>query len=307
VFTGLALLVRQRGDRWAAYLTAGLAIALLATPGLAGHAHTSGAVALVADVIHLAAGAAWTGGLLFLMLALIWAAEDRWPLASRAVPRFSNLAVVSVVALIGAGTVNAYLEVKAWRGLWDTTYGLLLLAKIALVVPLLALGAYNNRFAVPKLRAGIASVVEQRRFLRTAGVEVAIMVAIVAVTAVLVSEAPAKAFVAPTGPVAVEKPLGPLDLNLVVDPAKAGRNAIHLYLLKSNGQPATVAEANISATLASRGIGPLRWKAQRLAPGHYAVYGAHLAIPGDWQLRVDARQGQFAAYDTTVSIPVREG
>jgi copper transport protein len=172
---------------------------------------------------------------------------------------------------------------------------------------LLALGAYNNRFAVPRLRAGVASVIEQRRFLRTACVEVAIMVAIVAVTAVLVSEAPAKAFVAPTGPVAVEKPLGPLDLNLVVDPATAGRNAIHLYLLKANGQPANVAEATISASLPSRRIGPLRFTANRLAPGHYAVYGAHLAIPGDWQLRVDARQGQFQAYTTTLSIPVREG
>ena len=60
---------------------------------------------------------------------------------------------------------------------------------------------------------------------------------------------------------AVEKPLGPLDLNLVVDPAKAGRNAIHLYLLKANGQPAAVAEANISASLPSRRIGPLRFKA----------------------------------------------
>ena len=65
-------------------------------------------------------------------------------------------------------------------------------------------------------------------------------------------------------------------------------------------------EANISATLASRGIGPLRFNAIRLAPGHYAAYGAHLAIPGDWQLRVDARQGEFAAYTTTVSIPIRE-
>jgi len=39
VFAVLTLIVRQRGDRWAAYLTAGLAIAMLATPGLAGHAH----------------------------------------------------------------------------------------------------------------------------------------------------------------------------------------------------------------------------------------------------------------------------
>ena len=112
---------------------------------------------------------------------------------------------------------------------------------------------------------------------------------------------------APSGPVAVEKPLGPLDLNLVVDPAKAGSNAIHLYLLKLNGQPATVSEAKLSASLPSRRIGPLRFTAQRLAPGHYAVYGADLAIPGDWQLRVDARQGEFQAYTTTLSIPVREG
>jgi copper transport protein len=262
---------------------------------------------MVADFVHLTAGATWTGGLVFLILGLVWAVEDRWALASRAVPRFSTLAVVSVTALIAAGTVNAYLQVRAWRGLWDTTYGLLLLSKIGLVLPLLLLGAYNNRYAVPRLRLGIASVVEQRRFLRTAGGEVALMIAIVAVTAVLVSEVPAKASVAPTGPYATEAQLGPLDLNLVVDPARAGTNAIHVYLLKRSGQPADVAEANLSLSLPSKQIGPLRFRTWRLAPGHYVVYGADLALAGDWQLRVDARRGQFQAFDTTLSIPVREG
>ena len=48
------------------------------------------------------------------------------------------------------------------------------------------------------------------------------MVAIVGVTAVLVSEPPARAQVAPTGPYATTAPLGDLELNLVVDPAAAG-------------------------------------------------------------------------------------
>jgi copper transport protein len=307
VLAALALLLRRRADRLAAVATTGLAVGLLVTPGLAGHARTTGGTAMVADFVHLTAGATWTGGLVFLVLGLVWAVEDRWALASRAVPRFSTLAVVSVTALIAAGTVNAYLQVRAWRGLWDTTYGLLLLSKIGLVLPLLLLGAYNNRYAVPRLRLGIASVVEQRRFLRTAGGEVALMIAIVAVTAVLVSEVPAKASVAPTGPYATEAQLGPLDLNLVVDPARAGTNAIHVYLLKRSGQPADVAEANLSLSLPSKQIGPLRFRTRRLAPGHYVVYGADLALAGDWQLRVDARRGQFQAFDTTLSIPVREG
>ena len=64
-------------------------------------------------------------------------------------------------------------------------------------MPLLGLGAYNNRFAVPRLRKQIASVVEQRRFLRAAGAELLIMATIVGVTAVLVTEPPAKASIKP--------------------------------------------------------------------------------------------------------------
>ena len=56
------------------------------------------------------------------------------------------------------------------------------------------------------------------------------MVTIVGVTAVLVSEPPARAEVARTGVYATTAPLGDLELNLVVDPAVAGRNQIHLYL-----------------------------------------------------------------------------
>src|SRR5207247_1723991 len=154
--------LRSRLFRILAGLSFGLVVAA------AGHARTSGAWALVFDVTHSAAASTWVGGLGFTVLALLLAGEDRWPLASRAVPRFSVLAVVSVATLIVAGSLRGYQEVRAFDGLWDTTYGRLLLVKIALVLPLLLLGLYNNRFAVPRLKRQIASVVEQRRFLRAA-------------------------------------------------------------------------------------------------------------------------------------------
>ena len=114
----------------------------------------------------------------------------------RSVPRFSLLAIVAVAVLGVAGVVSAYLEIGAWRGLWDSTYGLLILAKIALLVPLLALGAYNNRVSVPALKSGAATPAVRSRFVRAAGLEVVLLAVVVGVTAALIGEAPAKNSVA---------------------------------------------------------------------------------------------------------------
>ncbi len=229
------------------------ALLLLPTISAAGHARTSGTWALLFDVTHIAAASTWVGGLGFTILALMLAGEDRWPLASRAVPRFSILAVASVATLVVAGSVRGYQEVKSFHGLWDTTYGQLLLVKIALVMPLLLLGLYNNRFAVPRLKKQIASIVEQRRFLRVAGTELAIMAAIVGVTAVLVTEPPAKASVSAAKYATDTVPIGPLEVNYLIDPAKTGPNVIHLYFYRpKSGFPANVDDAKMSATLPSQ-------------------------------------------------------
>ena len=278
---------------------------MLLTPAASGHASVSGGLALVTDVVHVTAAAVWVGGLAALVLALLWSGTERWELAVSAVPRFSGFAVVAVSWLIASGTVSGYLQVRALRGLWETTYGQLLLVKIALVLPLLALGLYNNRRAVPRLRERLATAAERTRFLRIAAAELALMVAIVSVTAVLVSEPPARAEVTPRGPYATTAELGDLELNLVVDPAKAGRNQIHLYLTNSSGQPTDVDEATVAATLASRQIGPIRMEAHPAGPGQFVIHGAQLPLAGDWQLRVEIRRGEFDATAATVSVPIR--
>jgi copper transport protein len=300
---GLGRRAESRPLRAIALLAAG---GLVLTPASVGHASVSGTTAFLADVAHVEAAAAWTGGLAFLVAGLFLARDRRWPLAATAVPRFSSLALLSVAVLLVAGALNGYLQVRAWRGLWETEYGLLLMAKVALVLPLLVLGAYNNRRAGPRLRRQLASALERRRFLKAAGAELALMTAVVGVTAVLVSEPPARAEVAPKGPFATVTKLGPLELNLVVDPGRAGVNAIHLYLTDRTGRPAAVDETRVSAVLASKRIGPLRFRARRVAPGHFSVYRAQLALAGDWQLGVEARRGEFESLTTSVSVPIRE-
>lgn len=283
-----------------------LAAALIVTPASSGHAGVGGNLTFILDVVHVQAAAAWTGGLAFLVLGLLWAGRERWSLAATAVPRFSTIALLAVSALLLTGVVGGYLQVRAWRGLWETTYGLLLLAKVALVVPLLALGAYNNRFLVGRIRASAASARERRRFFRTTGAELALMAVIVGVTAVLVTEPPARAEVAPRGPYSTFTELGALELNLVVDPAVAGANDVHLYVTDRSGQPTPLAEASVSARLPSRSVGPLHLHALAAGPGHLVARGAHLALPGDWQLTVEARRGEFESLRQTISVPIRK-
>jgi copper transport protein len=280
-----------------------LCLGLVVTPGLSGHASVSGPVSLVADAAHVLAAAVWTGGLAFVVLGLLFSSRGRrWELAAVSVPRFSTMAVVAVTCLIVAGAINGYLQVRAWRGLWETEYGILLLIKIGLVLPLLALGAYNNRFAVPRLRARLASVVERRRFLRMAGAELLIMLAIVGVTAGLVNAPPARTEVETHEASETELELGPWMAHMEIMPATVGPNEIHLTF--ERGRPA---EVNVSARLEEQDIGPLRYRARRgMEPGAYVVKRANLSPAGDWEIRIDARR-DFDLFSDTVQVPIEEG
>ena len=116
-----------------AFAAAGAALLI---PGVAGHAgQTSprGAAALF-DWLHLVAGSVWVGGLLGLLV--LWRS---FPVAQRVaglvvcVPRFSNTAFVSVLALVGSGIGASLLHMPTLASLWQTSYGKALILKIALL------------------------------------------------------------------------------------------------------------------------------------------------------------------------------
>jgi copper transport protein len=293
--------MRRRAMPDALLLFLGSAIAV--TPALSGHARIEGALGILSDAVHVLAAGIWAGGLAFLALLLVEAGGDRWSLASTAVPRFSTIAVVSVGALIAAGLLSGYLEVRSVDGIWKTTYGRLLLAKVALLLPLLALGAFNNRISVPRLRAGATDPGGRRAFTRAVTAELVILLVVVGVTTALVAEPPAKAQSAGAGPVNREGKVGPYDYTLTVDPAEVGSNAVHVYLLDSTGQPADVDEITLAGTLPAVNVGPLEVELSPAGPGH-ATGVAQLALPGDWRLDLHARKGEFDEWSTVIDVPI---
>jgi len=65
--------------------------------------------------------------------------------------------------------------------------------------------------------------------------------------------------------------------------------------------------AKLSARLPERNLGPLRIPLQRIVPSHYTTSAAVFPEPGDWQVTVEVRKGQFQSYTQTVTVPIREG
>jgi copper transport protein len=224
------------------------------------------------------------------------------------------MAVASVVVLLIAGIVNGYLQVRTWRGLWETDYGLLLLAKIGLIVPLLGLGAYNNRYAVPRLRAGVAQPKERRRFMQAASVELVVMVAIVGVTAFLVDTNPARheleAKPAATShggagePMSTEIDFGAFRATVTVEPGTRGPNRIVMRVDESQPDAPRLAAVTFDASLAEPKLGPLEFEARSAEHGVWSVEDADFPIPGEWKLRVAARVGEFDLYVKTISIEI---
>jgi putative copper resistance protein D len=95
----------------------------------------------ILTALHHLGTAAWIGAMPFLLLAI--ARSDDKQQTSLLVRRFSAMALASVAVLVTAGIGMAWFYVGSVNGLYGTSYGLMLLAKIYLLLLMLTLGAGN--------------------------------------------------------------------------------------------------------------------------------------------------------------------
>lgn len=105
-------------------------------------------VLMLLTAMHHLGTAGWVGGMLFLLLAL--RTGTGFENAQRLARRYSAMALVSVPMLVLAGIGMSFFYVGSLPGLYGTTYGIMILAKIYLLLAMLGLGAGNYRL----LRAG---------------------------------------------------------------------------------------------------------------------------------------------------------
>ncbi|MFJ9679833.1 copper resistance CopC/CopD family protein [Streptomyces sp. NPDC101194] len=158
---------------------------------------------------------------------------------------------------------------------------------------------------------------------RSVLVEVAVAVALLAVTTVLTSTEPgrteeeaARGSTTATAPVAE----GPVNLTLPfdtggrngkgtvrmdIDPARTGANELHIWIDSPAGKAMDVPELKLAFTLESKDIGPLPVLPVRLTEGHWTASGVQIPMAGTWKVAVTVRTSDID--QTTIDKNVKIG
>jgi len=161
IAAAFAVRLRKR-DAWPRPLLAAggaLGVALALTWAASEHASAGIQVplAMASAVLHLLAMAVWLGGLTALLILL-----HRTEPPSAVVARFSRLAFASVTVLVVTGVYQSWRGLGSWSALTGTTYGRLLLVKVAAVVLLLTAAGLSRRWTARLVTADAETAVLER-------------------------------------------------------------------------------------------------------------------------------------------------
>ncbi len=183
----LAALIAGLRGRYVPHCLSLLVVIVLAASVMTNHAaaRIDGRAWLITlTLLHEASTGFWIGGLPFLLLGLYVAGErsTQWYLTQR----FSRLALASVAVLVLSGFGLSLTYIGSWHSLFGTSYGVMVMAKVAMLAAMVALGGinflmlrkYSPDNVVPRLR-------------RLVEAEVGIGITIVLAAASLTSQPPA--------------------------------------------------------------------------------------------------------------------
>lgn len=306
-----ALALRERPR-----LAAVAGLVAICSPALVGHSRAVVPAWLVTatDVIHLVAGALWLGGLVGLALTLPLITR-RGTVAAEIVTRFSTLAAVSLAALAVSGVLMGWRILGSWDNLLNSTYGTLLMTKIALVVAVAVMAAGNRLLVLPRVRqaAGHDDTVEAGSMLRRAVLmEAGVLVVVLGVTGFLVDQPPqagagspgtGSATVAQTNTQAAE--LGDDHrVYATLTPSGPGPNVLRLQIQDAAGEPVEAA-AVPTAKLRSGDVDLGSLTLKTVAAG---TWEAEVVLPkgGVWEATVGLRLGEFESPLGLVKFSVRQ-
>ncbi len=152
------------------------ALGFLATFSILSHATVmDGTLPFFADLIHFACASLWLGAVLFSVLNKVWNQAH----FETIMQRVSNIALVSVVLLIGTGIYTSLVHIKTFALLFATEYGRVLIIKVSVFAFILVLAAFNRWYFMPQLLA------KKGAFQKVLITEVFLLFAVLAVTGLL--------------------------------------------------------------------------------------------------------------------------
>ncbi len=151
---------RSRMRRWDLIPVMGATLVVVITVSATSHAGDTGIWSLpsMANAVHIWAGCTWGGAVISYLILL--SAMKRAGLDQAITTSATGLSTIATIALIGTlatGLFNAWERLTQWSDLWQSTYGLTLLAKLSLVLIMMGIGATNRFIIIPDMLSSFRS------------------------------------------------------------------------------------------------------------------------------------------------------
>lgn len=175
---GLLIFSKRRAGAPAATTAAGV-LSALSVP-LTGHAIAhAGPIAVAAQAAHVFGVGGWLGTLTVLWMTCrrMMSTDD----LATIIRRFSPLALTSAALIALAGIATFFIHVGGFSELLSTSYGLVLLLKVAVFLSAASVGYVNWRHLTPRL----PETGQRERFARAAALEIALATTAILLTTVL--------------------------------------------------------------------------------------------------------------------------
>jgi copper transport protein len=279
-----------------------VAAAGLATWPLTGHAIAVPlpVVTVGAGIVHMAAMAAWLGGLVTLTVFLLRRTHER--VLGVILPVWSRWAALAVIWLVVAGAVQAVIQLGSLPALWQTGYGRLLLVKLGILALVLGAAAGARRM-VNSSRSG-------RGLRRTVAVEVVASVVILALSSMLVQVDPGRSAAAKQSSISGKGVSETLSSNIYtvqfnIYPVELGEyNTVHAFLYRPDGAPLQAEEWEVSARLLDPALEAVKHPMAGVLPGNQALGSIAFPLPGTYEVVFTIRTSEIdrASVKTTVTV-----
>jgi putative copper resistance protein D len=194
IFLGRRLLRHRTPLLWPVLVSGVLLVASLAGVGHGAMGLGFSAWAHLGNqAVHLLAAAVWVGGLLSLFHTIRYIRDAALgiELQRHALGRFSLVGFVAVLLILASGLLNSWFLVGSFDALLHTTYGQVLMVKVACFLFMVALAAFNRLFLMPRLAGASDGEEPLQLLLRSVAAEQIFAILVVASVSLLGTLAPA--------------------------------------------------------------------------------------------------------------------
>jgi copper transport protein len=283
-WVALVVVLSRNAQRWwrSTFLcTAILSVTTFAVSGHASAASLPGVFAPI-DALHLLAVSVWVGAF---FAAVVVKTEE-------GVARLSRLGTVAMPIAVVTGVVQAAHLTGGVSQILDSQYGTYLLSKVAVIVVCLAIGYGLRR----RMKSGRPTVT------RSLFVEAVLLVAIIAVTSLMVGTSPT-ATASSTSAFSATQIQGDIVADFSILPTRVGAAEVHVYLTPPGGSLEPVDNVEMSFTLPSQDIPAIPVDLVEIGPNHWSGV-MQFPYVGEWSMetRVQPQPTSTLLYTAIVLI-----